>query len=141
MQGQKQKGQNCDLIGINVLDALVSDPKLDGQNGPILALMDAGRGRFVARSRHGDRFSSLWRGETATLMNDPSLLADYQAIIATPFRDLDLVTDLKAIMCQGPSAQSLYRIRQSSQAMTEIRPIYLREADATVSQKPKITIS
>jgi hypothetical protein len=33
----------------------------------------------------------------------------------------------------------LWRAQNSSQALSEIKPIYLREADATVSQKPKLS--
>jgi tRNA threonylcarbamoyladenosine biosynthesis protein TsaB len=138
-QGLWQMGHEVRLVGINVLDAFLYDQELDLYEGDVLALLDAGRGRYYARSRCGGEFTSSWQGKISNLGQDQDELAVYEAIICGPFRDRDMETDFHAHIRHGPSPMGLWRAQNSSQALSEIKPIYLREADATVSQKPKLS--
>jgi tRNA threonylcarbamoyladenosine biosynthesis protein TsaB len=139
-RGLIENGQSVNLLGINVLDAFLFDPRLDAIEGEILALMDAGRDRYFARSRTKQSFKPPFQGIVSEILHDQKKLDGFEAVISGPFRDFDASANLGAIVSHGPGAHGLYRALCSSHAVTQIKPLYLREADATVSQKLRLNL-
>jgi tRNA threonylcarbamoyladenosine biosynthesis protein TsaB len=132
-------GAKIPLFGLSTLDALLIEYFEDL---PILSIMDAGRqGVYVNYCNHPSKIQSV------ILENQPDALLGFSKahearMIVGPACNIlrPYYKNAYFMDTQTPSPRALYRLLVSDFARKSLLPLYMRDADASVSQKPKVTL-
>jgi tRNA threonylcarbamoyladenosine biosynthesis protein TsaB len=124
-------GADVKLVGLSALEAMLFHPDITGQK--VMAIMDGGRGKLFVQSREGEALSAAIIVDSTDEGQNNKLRVAAESFGCVTGNGLSL----EALFVQThPHVQALNRLLQLGQGREDLTPLYMREADASVSQKP-----
>jgi tRNA threonylcarbamoyladenosine biosynthesis protein TsaB len=141
-------GADVPLVGLGTLEALAADKALRGKDR--LAVIDGGRGQIFMQYVNADQSSapplSLLAAEPdrikAALASMALACGERIAFITGPATDLvsPYLAGAAIVPQATASIEAMAWLAQNAEAPFDLKPLYMREADATPSTKPVLTL-
>lgn len=133
-------GAGVKLCGLSALEAMLFHP--DIENVKVMAMMDGGRGKLFVQARHGQTIGTAniidTKDEEQLRIFIDSLTPD-MAITGNGF-DINWPFAKDILPQNHPHVRALNKMIVNGLATSNLTPLYMREADASVSRKPMLSL-